>query len=179
MPARNRLALPISDPETRRRAQVIILTAAWMAVACALMIAWWILTSSLESIYTALAAGILCLLLGGIIVLACRERVTLAGWLLVSLTTLLVFAASSGYGLGTPSTAGYLIPIVLAGLVLGSRAGYAVTAACVLAVWGVGAAAWQGWFEPWIPFDISHLTFNAPLYSLLFALIAVMVGQDR
>jgi hypothetical protein len=157
--------------------RLVVLTAACLGSASLLMLLYWIVTASLESWGTALAGLVLCLLLASLVWLARRGRERLAAGLLTALLWLLVLGVSAGYGLGTPSVAGFVLPILLAGFVFGAGGGYGMAALASLAVWGIGAAAALGWYQPSIPPQESDLTFTAPMYTFLFVLTAVMVNS--
>jgi hypothetical protein len=158
------------------RARLVTVTAGSIIAAMVLMIVYWVATGSLEDIETVIGAVGVSLLLGGMILLARRGRLRLAAWLLTGFLLALIMLVSGGYGLGTPSIAGLILPIVLAGLAISPGAGYAVTGLSVLIVWGIGTAAALSWIEPRIPYQASDLTFSAPFYTLLFLLVAAMVG---
>jgi hypothetical protein len=157
------------------KTRLITIVSASLAAAMLLMILYWVATASLEDTATIYIALGLILLLGGIVLLARRGHPRLAGGLLTALLYLLILAASVGYGVGTPSTAGFLLSIVLAAAVLGPAACWTATGFSVAAVWIIALAAGQGWYEPWIPYQVSDLTFTAPFYTLLFVLIAVIL----
>ncbi len=161
----------MGDMKTRQ----IVVVSVGMIAAMLLMILYWLATGSLEDRETPWLAAGLSLLLGGIILLARRGRTRLAGSLLTALLFLLILAASVSYGVGTPSTAGFALPIVLAAAALGPAAGWLVTGLSLVAIWMTALAAAQGWYAPWIPYQVSDLTFTAPFYTLLFVLIALVV----
>jgi hypothetical protein len=163
----------------RIKARIVTVTAGSIIAAMVLMIVYWVATNSLEQIETVIAAAVVSLLLGGVILLARRGRVRLAAWLLTGFLLVLIVLVSGGYGIGTPSIAGFLIPILLAALAIGPVAGYVTTGVSILIVWGLGAAAALGWIETWIPYQVSDLTFSAPFYTLLFLLVAAMVGASQ
>jgi hypothetical protein len=155
----------------------IVVTAICIAAAVFALLSYWIITLSLESWGTVAAGVVLCGLLVGIAFLAWRGKVRMAAWALTALLWLATLAVSASYGLGTPSIAGFILPILLSVLALGPQAGMGVTLATVIAVWCLGLAAALGWFQPSIPYQASDLTFNAPFYTLLFTLVTVMAGN--
>jgi len=160
-----------------RLQRLVILTAALVGSAILLMLFYWIITSSLESWGTVLSGVFLCLLLASLLWLARGGRERLAAALLTALLWLLNLALAAGYGLGTPSIAGFILPILLSRFGFGASLGYGITALSVAAVWGIGAAAAAGWYQPWIPFQESDLTFTAPMYTFLFTLTILMVSS--
>ncbi len=161
------------------KVRLITIVSVSMAAAMLLMIFYWIVTASLEDIETIFIALGLVLLLGGIVLIARRGRPRLAGGLLTGLLFLIILAASVSYGVGTPSTAGFLLPIVLAAAALGPAACWLTTGLSLAAIWTAALAAAQGWYEPWISFQPSDLTFTAPFYSLLFVLTAIILTTAR
>lgn len=163
------------------KTRLITIISVSMAAAMLLMILYWVATSSLEDIESIYLALGISALLAGIVLLARRGRPRLAGSLLTSLLFLLILAASVGYGVGTPSTAGFLLSIVLAAAALGPAACWLVTGLSLAAVWTTALAAALGWYEPWIPYQASDLTFTAPFYTMLFLLVAatLTIAQRR
>jgi hypothetical protein len=45
-----------------------------------------------------------------------------------------------------------------------------------IVTWGLAVGAMQGWLDVAIPFQMDHLTFNAPVISIIFLLVALIVG---
>ncbi len=152
--------------------RLVILTAVCLAAAMGLMLVYWVATASLESWRTAVAAGGVAVLLAGIVLLAHRGRVRLAAALLTGLVFFPVVEVSYEYGLGTPSIAGFVLPILLAAFTVGLGACFVVAGVAIAAVWLIGAAAALGWYVPWIPYQVSDLPFTAPFYTVLFLLVA-------
>jgi hypothetical protein len=159
----------------RIRKRLVILTAACITGAMVLFIAYWIITGSLETYVTVIAAGVLTLLLAGIMLLARRGRVRLAAGLLVGLMFVLVTADLSQYGLQSPSATSFIVPILLAAFTLGATAGTIVAGAAVLVVWGIGLGAMLG-LPGLVAYDVSMLTFNAPYYTLIYILVTAITG---
>ena len=158
------------------RARTKLVTAASLGVAGAVLfiILYWVFSGSMEEIETVYAGGVLIVLLAGIAWLA-RRKDKLAAWLLTGLLTLIIATDLPYYGIGSPSAGALVIPIVLAACALGLWAGLGLAALSTVIVWVV---AWGttsgGWLEP--PTTIDHLTFNAPALTVIFLLIALIVG---
>jgi hypothetical protein len=161
--------------ESLARARLVSTTSLGVAGAVLFMILYWVFSRSLEDIETVYAGGVLILLLAGIAWLAQRGKERLAAWLLVSLLTLIIATDLPYYGIGSPSAASFVIPIVLAACALGLWAGLGLAALSTAVIWIV---AWGttsgGWLEP--PTPIDHLTFNAPALTVIFFLVAWIVG---
>ena len=164
-----------SESLSRARARLITITSLGVAGAVLFMVLYWVFSRSLEDIETVYAAGVLILMLGGIAWLARHGKELLAAWLLVALLTLIIATDLPYYGIGSPSAGALVIPIVLAACALGLWAGLGLAALSTVIVWVV---AWGttsgGWLEP--PTTIDHLTFNAPALTVIFLLVALIVG---
>lgn len=157
------------------RQKLILVSSLGVAGAVLFMVLYWVFSRSLEDIETLYAAAVLILILGGIAWLAQRGRDKLAAWLLVGLLTLIIAVDLPYYGIGSPSAAAFVIPIVLAACALGFWPGLGLAAFSTLVVWVI---AWGttsgGWMAP--PTPIDHLTFNAPALTIIFWLVGLMVG---
>ncbi len=168
--------LPITDDTLLRgRAMLVVATCLGLSAAYAALIIFWFLTGDLdwESI---VIWGVFSAILGGFVALARRGRVTLAAWGLVGLLTLLVAADVSSYGLGEPGAAAFVLPIVLASTALGLWPAMTVALVSSAAVWLIAAAEIAGRWD-WLPAPVeSHLTFNAPMYTVIFVLVALVSG---
>ncbi|MBE2198748.1 MAG: hypothetical protein IAE79_09070 [Anaerolinea sp.] len=140
-----------------------------------ILILTWLISGDLEGA-TVVAALVVTAVLAGFIWLARQGRSKLAIWLLIGLLFLLITADTIGYGLGSPAAAAYFIPIILAACGLGVAAGLGIAALASALVWGTAVAAQAGRYTPEIPFDLWHLTFSAPLFMVLFGLLALVVG---
>jgi hypothetical protein len=134
----------------------------------------WRATGDLEW-ETVVAAAVLGLILAGIGFLARRGHSQAAAWILVGLLMLLVSADTWGYSLGEPGAAAYVLPIVLAGLALGWKAGIGMAGLASALVWLLAWMEVNGQL-PGITGAISHLTFNAPFYTVIFFIVAIIAG---
>ncbi len=112
----------------------------------------------------------------GFVALARNGRVRLAAWLLVSLLSILILADTTDYGLSSPSIGSFLIPIVLAACTLGLAAAVGVAVFGSIGVWLIAIALSAGWYQSSAPFTIDQLTFNAPVLTVIFLLVASIVG---
>ena len=157
------------------RAGLVIAACLALTAAVVALILTWIVSGDLQR-ETAVAGAVFILLLVGIGALARRGRVSLATWTLVILLTLVITTDVMPYGLGSPAAAAYVIPITLAACGLGLWAGIGVAVFGSVAAWLVAWATTAGWYEPWELVDISHLTFNAPALTVIFLIVALIVG---
>ena len=148
-------------------------------IAMTVLIFYWIITNSLEDIETIFIAIFLSALMGANIVLSNRGRTRLAAWLAIGLMLILNTANIIWYGIGTTSTAALLIPIVAAFIGLGVIAGGIVTGISLAVVWGTVLAQSAGQLLTEIPYQVSNLTFDAPMLTILFVFVAVLTAQAK
>jgi hypothetical protein len=159
----------------RGRARLIVASCLGLATAVLALLLVWLISGDLQMV-TVVGSLAFILLLAGIFALARNARVALAARLLVALLVLLITADAAIFGLGSPAAASYFVPVVLAACSMGFSAGMGVALFGSVAVWLIACGASARWYEPLIPFEPSHLTFNAPLFTVLFLLIALIVG---
>jgi hypothetical protein len=171
---RKPVTLP-DDPGARRITMLVILTCAAIALGALALILTWIVSGDLE-LETVAAAGILFLILAGLVVLALRGGERAALLILAALLFALVAADLSEYGLHSSMAAAFFIPILLAACGLGMRAGFAAAVVCSAFGWLLAGAENAGWIAVPYPVDISHLTFDAPALTVVFLLCAVIAG---
>lgn len=159
--------------------RVVTVTGIGIIAAALGFVLFWIVTRSLETYVTLAAAIVISLLAGGIILLAQRGYTPLAAWLLAGFVFLLNAANVYQYGISSTSSAAFLISIIIVALAIGPVQGYILTGLSLACIWGVGYAASSGALKTEIPYQVSHLTFDAPFLTIFFILIAVMVGQVK
>lgn len=163
------------NPGARRTAMLVIITCAAIVLGVLALVLTWIVSGDLQ-FETAAAAGILCLFLAGLVLLALRGGARAALLILAVLLFLLVAADLSWYGLHSSMASAFLIPILLAARGLGMRAGFAAALICSAFGWLLAGAENAGWIAVSYPVDISHLTFDAPALTVVFLLCAVISG---
>ena len=169
--------LPKTDNRADRARAALVLAACGAVILASLaMILFWVFTGSLEEISTVVADAVLIIILLGMTVLVRRGNTRLALWLLTALLAFLTLDISAMYGVGTLSSAGFLIPIILAACGAGLWAGLALALVGCAGMWIIAFASSTGALQPWIPFEVSNLTFDAPFLTILFFLIAVILG---
>lgn len=159
----------------RGRAGLVTATCIGLAGAMIALVLTWLISGDLQW-ETVVATTVFTAILAGIVALSRSGRTLLAVWLLVGLLTVLMTVDVIPYGLGSPSVAGYVIPIVLAACGIGLRAGLAVAGIGSATAWLVAWATTTSLYEPWEPVHISHLTFTAPAMTVIFFLTALVVG---
>jgi hypothetical protein len=163
------------DPILAGRAKLIVITSLGFMLAGWALVLTWLISGDLEGV-TVIAALIFSAVMIGLAALARSGRVSLAAWLLVILLGALILADAAHYGLGSPTIASFLIPIVLAACTLGLAASVGLAVLGSASVWLIAVALSAGWYQSSLPFRIDHLTFNAPLLTVVFLLVAVIVG---
>lgn len=160
----------------RGQAALVIAACLGLVAAVAMLLLTWLISGDLEW-ETAVIGLIFSLILVGIAALAHKNRGGLAAWLLIGLLTLLITLDTASYGLRSPAAAGYFIPIVLAACALGFWPGMSMAIFSSAVAWLVASANAAGWYTPLEPFEISQLTFNAPAYTVIFLLVALITGS--
>ena len=164
-----------SDPLLTGRAKLIMVTSLGLMLAAWALVLTWLISGDLEGI-TVVVAVIFSAVMIGLMALARSGRVSLAAWLLVGLLSVLILADTADYGLGSPTIVSYLVPIVLAACTLGLAASVGVAVFGSSVIWLIAIALSSGWYQSSAPFQIDHLTFNAPVLTVIFLLVASIVG---
>jgi hypothetical protein len=157
------------------RTKLLLWTCIGLVAAAWALILVWLISGDLEE-ETAVAGVVFTLILAGIGLLARRGYSRAATWILVGLLMILIGMDTSSFGLAAPGSAAFVMPIVLAACSLGLWPGIGTALAATAVVWLVAYATTAGWYEPYGLVEISHLTFNAPFYSVVFLVTAVIVG---
>lgn len=163
------------DPILSGRGKLIMVTSLGVMLAAWALVLTWLISGDLEGI-TVIAAVIFSAVMIGLAAFARSGRVSLAAWLLVILLCVLILADTVDYGLGSPTIGSFLIPIVLAACTLDLAASVGVAIFGSAIVWLIAVALSSGWYQSSAPFRIDHLTFNAPVLTVIFLLVAVIVG---
>lgn len=158
------------------QSRLVTLACLGLGIATLAIIGGWAVTGTLEDWETVVAGLVFLALLGGLVVLARKGRPVLSTWLLAALLFILVSADVASYGLGSPSAMAFLLPVLLVSCVLGWRPGLAVAALCALVVFAVAWASLKGVLAVEIPVEVSHLSYNAPVISVILIFSAVLTG---
>jgi hypothetical protein len=167
---------PFKDPLEQGHARLVIASCLGLMVSAVAVILVWLISGDLQG-ETVIAGLIFALILFAMVMLVHRRHVKGAAWSLVGFLMLLITLDVAGFGLGSISGAAYFLPIALAGCVLGPRGSMSVSGVASLIIWGVALAGQNKWYEPVIPFEIFQLTFNAPVLTVLFLLVGLMIGS--
>ncbi len=167
-----------NNPVERRaiQARIVRFACILLGLAVVAIIAGWALTGTLTDWETVVAGVILCMVLVGLSLLARRGHAGLAAGLLSGLLFVLVAADTTYYGLGSPSAVALLLPVLLIACTLGFKPGLAAAGVATLFVFGIAWAGFTGYLATEIPTVESHLSFNAPLISVILLFAAALVG---
>jgi len=167
--------LPVSaTPLVRARAQVLLATCLAVGAAILALLLYWIVFSWLEQIETVLAGLVLIASLTGIVALVRSGRVRGAAWTLTILLLLLNLANMLDYGIGTTSSAGMLITIVLAAFTLGPTPGLGTALVGSAAAFGIALAGSAGVLHTEIAFVESNLSFDAVVLTLIYLVVGLL-----
>ena len=164
-----------NDPILTGRAKLIAVTSLGLMLAAWALVLTWLISGDLEGV-TVIAALVFSGVMAGLIALARSGRVRAAAWVLTGLLCVLILADTADYGLGSPSIVSFVVPIVLAASTLGLAASIGVAAFGAGVIWLIAIALSAGWYQSSGAFQLDHLTFNAPVLTVIFLLVAAIVG---
>ncbi|HCR70623.1 MAG TPA: hypothetical protein DIW23_04190 [Anaerolineae bacterium] len=156
---------------------VVIVTSLAISGAMILLVVYWLVTKSFETVKTIFAMLAIMLLLALCVGLAINHQVRLAAWILIVLMLLLNVANMLGYGIATSASAAYLIPILLAMFCIGTTAGYVIAFLGCVIVFVIAFLQSKEKIKTFLPYQVSHLTFDAPVLSLVYILITFITGS--
>ena len=170
--------LPISYSHFDQASAIVVITTS-LAIggAMVLLVLYWLLTKSFETIKTIFAMLAIMLVLAICIGLATNHQVKLGAWILILLMLLINLANMAGYGIATSASSAYFIPILLTIFCIGIGAGYIITFVGCVFVFGIAFLQSKEKLKTFLPYQVSHLTFDAPVLSLLYVLTAVIAGS--
>ena len=161
---------------TAVKARILTIACLGLGLAVVAVIGGWAVTGTLEDWETVVGGLVFIALLAGLARLARRGHPVLAGCILAGFLFILVSADVAYYGLGSPSAMAFLLPVLLVSCLLGLRPGLASAAFCALVVFAVAWASLYGGFEVAIPAEVSHLSYNAPVISVILLFSAGLSG---
>lgn len=156
---------------------VVVITSLAISSAMIVLVVYWLLTKSFETIKTIFAMFAIMFGLAVCIGLALNHQVRLAAWILIVLMLLLNFANMFGYGIATSASAAYLIPILLTMFCIGTTTGYVIASLGCVAVFVIAFLQSKEKIKTFLPYQVSHLTFDAPVLSLVYLLITFITGS--
>jgi hypothetical protein len=170
-----------TTPLEQVRAKVLVATCLAVGGAILVTLLYWILFSWLEQWLTVVIGLIFVLFLAGLVALIKRGRVRAVAWTLTLFLLLLNLANMASYGIGTTSSAGFLLVIVLAAFTLGPRLGLGMAVLGSVAAFGIALAGASGALQTEIPFQESNLSFDALTLTLIYLLVGLMcaVGLEN
>ncbi len=164
-----------ADPLVAGRARLILATCVGLILAAWGLALTWLISGDLQP-ETVIVMIVFSLILLGIAAVSRSGRIILAAWLLIVILGLVTVYDAIYYGLGEPDIVFFVLPIILAACLIGLSAGMITAIIGTIVTWGLAVGAMQGWLEVAIPFQMDHLTFNAPVISIIFLLVALIVG---
>jgi hypothetical protein len=164
-----------TDPILMGRAKLILATCVGLIPAAWGLAVTWLISGDLQ-IETVIVMIVFSVMLLGIVAVSRSGRTGLAAWLLIALLGLVTIYDAAYYGIGTPDIVSFVLPIILAACLIGLTAGMITAAIGAIVTWAIALGAMQGWLAVAIPFQMDHLTFNAPLITIIFLLTALIVG---
>ncbi len=142
-----------------------------------LFVLFWFATGDLNWLYTALGGFfVFDLPLWGLARLAVKRPQT-AAWGMVFLLETFVWLTAAPYG-GVTSTIFWLVFPHLLAMRLNRRSGLWMMALDLSGVWALALAGYFGWITFLLPFEESQLTFDAPVLTGLFLLLAWLSGWE-
>lgn len=170
-----------ATPLEQTRAKVLVATCFAMGGAILAMLLYWIVFSWLEHWETVVIGVVMILFFAGMVGLVKSGRVRPVAWILTLFLLLLNLANMTSYGIGSTSSAGYVLVIVLAAFTLGPWLGLGSAILGSLSVFGVALAGAAGVLQTEIPFQESNLSFDAMSMTLVYLLVGLMcaVGVRR
>ncbi|MBN1372645.1 MAG: hypothetical protein JW987_11960 [Anaerolineaceae bacterium] len=167
-----------SNAGTIQQIQARIVTVACLGVGLAVIaiVGGWALTGTLTDWETVVGGLFILGILAGLAALARKGRPGLAAGLLAGMLFLLVGADVAYYGLGSPSAMAFLLPVLLVALVIGLMPGLGVATLAAVVVFGVAWASLNGMIAVETLVDESHLSYNAPVVSVILLFCAGLAG---
>ncbi|MBC7875979.1 MAG: hypothetical protein H7Y59_02305 [Anaerolineales bacterium] len=132
-------------------------------------------TKSFETKITIYVALLIILLLAGCIGFVMQGQLATGAWMLIILMVLVNFLNMAFYGISSSSSAAYIIPILLAMFSIGANAGVGVAILGCVFVFIVPILQSRGILKSILPFEISSLTFDAPVLTLIYILVTLVV----
>jgi len=147
-----------------------------LGLAMLVLVLYWRFTKSLETIKTIYIMLGIIFILAICIWLEITGRISAGAWTLIILMVILNFSSMAGYGISSSASCGYILPILIAFFCVGSGAGYAVTLAGCIFVFAIPIVHSKGWANFGFPYQVSHITFDAPTLTLVYLLAAVISG---
>ena len=167
---------PEADVILQSQAALIIMLSFLFVCATLFLLSSWLISRDLQRNTTIMSVFFVAFLFG-IIYLTTSGTHDL-GWITTDwLFFLLIMIFNTlHYGMSSPSITAFLIPIVLATLVVNTAVGLSVTLLTIGLLWGVAFIEWRGWWTPLLPVRRDNLTFKAPFYTVIFTAVFVMIS---
>lgn len=168
---------PQADALRKVQARIIRFACICLGIATLAIIGGWALTATLTDWETVAGGLIFLAMLFGFSRLAWQgKRPLLAAWLLAGLLFIIISADVAYYGLGSPSAMAFLIPILLVACIGGLKPGLLMATLASLLVFGVAWASLTGLLPVATLVDESHLSYNAPVISVILLFCGGLAG---
>lgn len=157
------------------RAMTIIVTSFAIGGAIFLLILYWVVTKSFETKTTIYVALSIISLSAACVAFVMQGQLLIGAWMLIILMVLINFSNMALYGISSSSSAAYIIPILLAMFGIGANAGVGVAVLGCIFVFIIPILQSRGILKSILPFEISSLTFDAPVLTLIYILVTLIV----
>ncbi len=157
------------------QATLVILLCLFLICANLFLLVNWIISRDLQRNTVVISIGFIGFLCW-IISLPQSGNTGLAGLLLSVLLLFTMIFQTIHYGVSSPSVTAFLVPIVLATIVLNTAIGFWVTVISVLVIWGSAVIELKGWWTPILPVRQDNLTFKAPMFTVIFTAVFFMIS---
>lgn len=172
--------IPASQPPVRSllevQARIVTVACIGLSLAVIAVIGGWAITGTLTDWETVVGGVVFIAILAGLAGLARRGRAALAAGLLAALLFVFISVDIAYYGLGSPSAMAFLLPVLLLTCTLGLRPGLVAAVLAAIVVFGVAWASLNGLLVVGIPVEESHLSYNAPVISVILLFCAGLTG---
>ncbi|MEM7333460.1 MAG: hypothetical protein AAF490_15330 [Chloroflexota bacterium] len=157
------------------QAALIILLSFLFIGATLFLLFSWLISQDLQR-ETVVMSLVYIAFLGGVILLPQAGLTTLAGGLLITVLLATMIFMTVHYGVSSPSVTAFLIPIVLATIVVNTAVGLSVTLISIAVLWSLAFIELKGWWTPLLPVRRDNLTFKAPFFTVIFAVVFVTIS---
>lgn len=158
------------------RAVTILGTSFSICGAIILLILYWVATKSFETKTTIIVALTIIILLAACVGFVMQGQLSTGAWMLIILMVVINFSNMVLYGISSSSSAAYMIPILLAMFCIGASAGFGITIMGCIFVFIIPILQSRKIIKSILPYNISSLTFDAPVLALIYLLAAMIVS---
>ncbi len=157
-----------------RTGLIVIICLAFVLIALLLVLTW-LFSGDLQK-QTVWAAAAFMVFLLTVSTLAYLTYWQLASWLLIIILVLIAAADTYVFTVASPLSILYVVPILIAAFNFGLGASIFIASTAVTFIWLSALGELTEWYNPQIPKARSHLTFNAPVLTVMLFTVALMSG---